>query len=115
MPLLSPMFGPPPFPRRSLGLAVVENGYPVSVLQIVCGCDPVLGVTAVSLPPSGKPCAARAAPSIPERKSLFEAPPIGFGADRKSKATRPGFEVCVANGARHSPPSSVWGLFGEYL
>ena len=91
MPLLAPQLGSPPFPCCPLRLPIVENGYPVSVLQIVRGADSVLGIATALAAPAGQPGAAPAPPPIAERKALFEAPPIRLGADGKPHAARCGF------------------------
>ena len=108
---LAPQLGAPPCPRGLLRLPVVENGNPVSVLQIVRGADPVLGISAVGLAAPREPRAAPGPPPVAERKALFEAAPVGLGADRKSKPGGAGFEICVADGACHFRPSNFLGSF----
>jgi hypothetical protein len=52
---LSPRLRSPPIPSGLLRLPVVKYGYPVSVLQIVRGADPVLCISAIGLPTSREP------------------------------------------------------------
>src|SRR5262249_57115149 len=98
-----------------LCLAVVENRHAVRVLQIVGGADFVFGVAAAIRPPSREPRAALAAPPVAERKTLFEAAPIGFGADPEPQPSGAGFEVCIADRPCHISHLDFWGAFGEYL
>src|ERR1700738_5304184 len=93
----------------------MEHGNPVSVLQIVRGADPVLGITTVRLPPTRKPRAAFTPTAVTERKSLLQATPIRLRADRKPKPGGAGFEIRVADRASHFCRPILWGVFGEYL
>src|SRR5262245_3745485 len=74
MALLVPQFGAPPCPCCLLCLPVIEHGDPVSVLQIVRGGNPVLGIATVGQSPPRKPSATLAAAPVAEREPLFEAP-----------------------------------------
>jgi hypothetical protein len=111
--LLSPPFGAPPCPRGLLRLPIVEDGYPFSVLQIVRGADPVLDIPTSLVTQSREPRASPGPPSVAERKSLFEAAPIGLGPDWEAQPGRPGIELRFASRTvraifRHSE-------FGEFL
>src|SRR5262249_26065209 len=113
---LAPGLGFPPLPRCPLSLAIVENGYPVSVLQIICGADPALDIAAVGLAPPSEPGAALVPPPVSERKPLFEPAPVGLRPDRKTMPRRTGFEIRIAHRARHFDSSlvlgSFWGVYG---
>jgi hypothetical protein len=74
------LVGAPPCPRFLLCLPVIEHSNPVSVLQIVRGADPVLGIT-IGLPSPRKPRTAGGPPTVAEEKSPFEASPMGLGTN----------------------------------
>jgi hypothetical protein len=91
--LLVPQLGAPPYPCCLLCLPVIEHGDPVSVLQIVRGGNPVLGIATVGQSPPRKPSATLDVAPVAEREPLFEAPPVRLGADQEPQAGGAGFKV----------------------
>jgi hypothetical protein len=112
MSFLSPSLGAPPCSRGLLGLPVVVDSNAVSVLQVVCDTDPMLGVAASLIAPSRKPGATVGPPSISEREPLLEAAPVRLGTDWEPQPSGAGFEFCIADRSGHFPPIPI---FGEFL
>jgi len=116
MSLLPAQFSPPPLPRSLLRLPVIENGYAVRVLQIVRGADPVFRVPAIGLATPCKPSASAGPPAgsparnpSPGRANRARCGSAGEGGQSGSQGLHRA--PCVP----FSGPSTLWGVFGEYL
>ena len=112
---LAPELGSPPSPRGFLGLPIAKNGYPVSVLQIVRGAEPVLGVATTAWSADGR---ARYHPW--PAAGIRARSPFRDRASRAQGGSEAAGGRCGFRDSRHGRcvpffAPTFWGVFGEYL
>jgi hypothetical protein len=109
---LAPQLGAPPCARGLLRLTVIENGYPVRVLQIVAGADFLLDITTL-LPSDAAPATyllCRAGDTQERNPSRDHA--NGARTEREGAAERSGFRD-LSRGQCEPLFYPFWGAFGE--